>query len=265
MLTLWLLHGADPVRKPPAGQARTIHPSPDFFFVNESFWTGVPGILTALAGLVAAVGTLIGVLHKTGVLGRADAPDAESAIESPATGQESDIPVTLETQAPAPPTVILRSAPAILPPEELSTMLLTRGFFDQRLNLGGSPASQSYEVRVDGDMLMIEDSATGLTWEMGGSEQPMTFDEAPGYVDRLSDARAGGFADWRIPTAEEVMSLMTPETPDSFHLGVEFRRRVGFIWTADEVDEARGWVVYFADGIIAVESKQFNAWVRAVR
>jgi hypothetical protein len=89
-----------------------------------------------------------------------------------------------------------------------------------------------------------------------------------------------GFTDWRLPTLEEAMSLMTSEkngVPREMILGQERQKGVmhlhplfdsnaaPFIWTADAVSASRGWVVYFWDGMCDPESLQFNAYVRAVR
>jgi hypothetical protein len=235
---------------------------------NEAFWTGMPGILTALAGVIAAVGTLIGVLHTTGILRRKGPGGGGSGpIEDRA--PEADTPTrgSGETTSPvATSALILRSAPAILSGEKMSAMLVRRDFFDKRRNPSGSPPGVGYDTRVDGEMLMVVDSATGLTWEMGGSDRPMRFDEARLHMDRLNERRAGGSADWRLPTAEEAMSLMQRLPVDGFHISPDFRRGVNFVWTADLLDDgARAWVVYYADGTVEAESKDFNAWVRAVR
>ncbi len=36
---------------------------------GKSFWTTIPGVLTGLAGLITAVGTLLGILYSQGVIG----------------------------------------------------------------------------------------------------------------------------------------------------------------------------------------------------
>lgn len=238
---------------------------------NEAFWTSVPGILTALAGLIAAVGTFIGVLHTTGLL-RKRKTEAEGSVSvdsaSSAAEPSTDQPLpTGRTGSPVQAaTLILRSAPAILSSDRMSAMLVKRDFFDRRRNPSGGAPAAAYDTRVDGEMLMVVDPATALVWEMGGSDRPMRFDEAGTHIDGLNAVRAGGFADWRLPTAEEVMSLMQHDPIDGFHISPEFRRGVNFVWTADLLDDAsRGWVVYFADGSIESESREFNAWVRAVR
>jgi hypothetical protein len=235
---------------------------------SETFWTGMPGILTALGGLIAPIGTLIGVLHSAGLLKKktsaaeADAPsdDDRPSAEAGKPAQSAGMSHAAAAQ------VRLRSAPAIVSGEKMSAMLVKRGFFDRRRNPAGGVSDARYDTKVDGQMLMIIDSSTGLTWEMGGSDQPMRFEEASERVDQLNSARAGGYADWRLPTAEEAMSLLRSEAADGLHLSNQFRRGVNFIWTADLVDDGgRAWVVYFADGTIEAEPKDFNAWVRAVR
>lgn len=68
---------------------------------NQSWWQTMPGILTALAGLVTAVAALIGVLNQSGMFG------GEDGAEVPATA--ADVP-----QQSAPPPVV--QPPVAQPP-----------------------------------------------------------------------------------------------------------------------------------------------------
>ena len=102
-------------------------------------------------------------------------------------------------------------------------------------------------------------------WQKGGSGNPVVFEEAVLYVDSLNAGRHGGFADWRLPTLEEAMTLLAPAAPGTLHIDAAFQRGVNFIWTADQLPNGHGFVIYFHDGLAAAESKQFNAYVRAVR
>lgn len=233
---------------------------------SEAFWTGIPGILTALAGVIAAVGTLIGVLHSTGLLKKKGPPVDGVPPPKPDTAEREERAAPEAASPPDATSLSLRSAPATLSGEKLSAMLVRRGFFDKRRNPSGTSPGSTWEPRVDGEMLMVFDRVTGLTWEMGGSDSPMRLDEAQGRVAHLNAIRAGGFADWRLPTAEEAASLLRKEAVDGFHIPAEFRRGVNFVWTADVLDDGkRAWVLYYADGTIEAEPKEFNAWVRAVR
>ncbi len=236
---------------------------------GSSFWTTIPGILTALAGVIAAVGSLVAAFNKAGLVGRrgrggGDDPADASSTEPPSTGGTS-APRGSAGPSAAPEALQLRSAPAVLSSAKVEAMLVRLDYFEDRRNPGGKGVRHLYAARVIGDAVVVEDGATGLTWQKVASAQPMTMEDAAAYLDDLNGRRFAGFTDWRLPTAEEAMSLMEPEPIDEFHIASAFSRGGNFIWTADRPPDGGGWVVYFYDAILAVESGAFNAWVRAVR
>jgi hypothetical protein len=159
----------------------------------------------------------------------------------------------------------LRSAPAVLSSAKVDAMLVRLDYFERRRNPSGKGVAHRYAARAIGDAVVVDDGATGLTWQKVASEDPMTFDKATAWVDDLNGRRWAGFTDWRLPTAEEAMSLMEPDPADDFHIARAFSRGGNFIWTADRPPDGGGWVVYFYDAILVSESERFNAWVRAVR
>jgi hypothetical protein len=225
---------------------------------DGSFWTSLPGILTALAGLIAAVGSLVGVLYSSGLIGKGRG-------KSPGPPGDAGAAVRPPPPPPSPP-LELRGAPTVLTSGALQGVLVRHGFFEADRHPSGRGPAHRYEVRMAGAMAVVSDGATGLMWQQGGSERPMPFEDARAHVDRLNAERAGGFDDWRLPTADEVLSLLEPEPAAGLHIGSVFQPRVGVVWTADHTPRpGRGWVVYFGDGIIAPEPHGFNALVRAVR
>ncbi|MGH9346057.1 MAG: DUF1566 domain-containing protein [Vicinamibacterales bacterium] len=228
---------------------------------TKSFWTTMPGILTALGGVIAATTSLIGALYSAGLVGT-----PRDALEDPAVREAKADPADARPAKPAQASgPSLRTVPATLTGRQLDAMLVTRGFFDKARNPAGAGLAHEYEPRATGDAVVVLDHATRLMWQQG-SPRPMRFAEAGEYVARLNAGRFAGFADWRLPTAEEAMSLMEPRAVENGpHLAAVFRRGVNFIWTGDRTEDGRGWVLYFYDGIAGAEPPDFNAWVRAVR
>jgi hypothetical protein len=223
---------------------------------NQSFWSTLPGILTALAGVIAALATLVGALTSSGLIKRKPSVPAASASEPAATKPAA--------AAATPKITALRSAPAVLSDAQLDAMLGRLGFFDKVRNAAAAGIVHRYEPQVVGSDQVIVDRATGLMWQKGGSDRAMTADGD--YVDRLNRERFAGFTDWRMPTAEEAMSLMEPQAAgDGPHIAPVFQRGINFIWTADRRPDGRGWLLYFYDGTIAAEPLTFNGWLRAVR
>ena len=160
-------------------------------------------------------------------------------------------------------------------------MIVTHEFYRAGWNDPGKGGVHQYETQVQHGELVVLDRATGLMWQRGGSGKPVQggWQGAEQYVSALNAKGFGGFADWRLPTLEEAMSLMTtPEEGQSragrsddtkkevAHLARVFELAGAyFIWTTDLLTPGRGWVVYFMEGQCIDESLNYNAYVRAVR
>jgi hypothetical protein len=228
---------------------------------KPSFWSTVPGILTALAGVFTALASLIGALYSAGVIGRQK--ETPAAAETHAKPEFTAVKPT--STVPPAPIKRLRSLSTTLSGGAIDAMLVTHGFYDKSRNAAGKGVPHQYAAQAVGDATIVLDHATGLTWQRGGSNLPMIHDRTKSYIAQLNTERFAGFGDWRLPTLEEAMSLMEPAAHDRVHIDPVFARGVNFIWTADRTEDDRGLVIYFYDGWLRSESFQFNAWVRAVR
>jgi len=160
-------------------------------------------------------------------------------------------------------------------------MIVTHDFYRIGWHEPATSRAHQYETQVLHGGLVVLDRVTGLMWQRGGSGQPVQggWQGAAQYVRELNAKSFGGFADWRVPTLEEAMSLMT--TPDEglsregrrddapkevYHLARVFERAGAyFMWTTDLLAPGRGWVVYFREGQCLDETLTYNAYVRAVR
>lgn len=165
--------------------------------------------------------------------------------------------------------------------DEAKAMTVSHGFYHAKWNTPGKGTPHRYDVQKLQSAIVVIDSSTGLMWQRDGSGPPlMDRQEAEAYTRSLNARRFGGFDDWRLPTLEEAMSLVTsPEdgrSGEAFY-GTELRKGVYhispmfeaaaayFVWTTDLESSKRGWVVYFWDGICAAEEVGFHAYARAVR
>jgi len=179
------------------------------------------------------------------------------------------------------PSRRLRSEKTTLSRDEAKVMIVTHEFYRAGWNDPGKGGVHQYETQVQRGELVVLDHATGLMWQRGGSGKPVQggWQGAEQYVNALNAKGFGGFADWRLPTLEEAMSLMTtPEEGQSrvgrsddtkkevAHLARVFELAGAyFMWTTDLLTPGRGWVVYFMEGQCIDESLNYNAYVRAVR
>jgi hypothetical protein len=177
----------------------------------------------------------------------------------------------------------LRSERQTVSADQAKVMVVTHNFFHVRWNAGGKGLAHQYESKAVQNALVVEDHATGLMWQRGGSGDAAQggLKAAAEYVQGLNAKKFAGFDDWRLPTLEEAMSLMTPpekgqpgEVNDGGdqvvkgvdHIDASFENSAApFLWTSDVQSPTRGWVVYFWDGICDLENLEFNGYVRAVR
>ena len=144
-------------------------------------------------------------------------------------------------------------------------MLAKYEFFDKIRNPGGKGIEHRYESQIIDKAIVIHDAFTGLMWQRGGSSGLMKFADAEQYVHRMNAEKFAGFNDWRLPTVEEAMSLMEPQSYEDSHIDPVFERAISFIWTSDHTSDGRIWMLYFYDGILSIEGSGFNAWVRVTR
>lgn len=163
---------------------------------------------------------------------------------------------------------LLRSQPlAELSLDAVKKMLKEKKFFDSDYNKQVKGFSHQYEkVERDGQPLVI-DHTTGLTWQQSGSANYIKYAEAEKYIRDLNTQCFAGFDNWRLPTLEEVMSLMEPEKKSGdLYIAPEFDRNQPYIWTADKESAGVVWVASFFFGISILAREQDGyVFVRAVR
>lgn len=123
-----------------------------------------------------------------------------------------------------------------------------------------------YELQRRGDATTIVDHATGLMWLVWNprewrslcrtrDDELMQFGYALDCVTQLNEIRAAGFRNWRLPTLEELASLLALEPQMQsgqgrapFHIHPYFGPADSVAWSADPLRGAVGsmWGVCFA-------------------
>ncbi len=119
-----------------------------------------------------------------------------------------------------------------------------------------------FQVNADGT---VTDRATNLVWQQAGSDYPMTWHEAHGYVEQLNRAHFAGRTDWKLPTISELMSLLT-DVPRAGDLCIEpiFDRRERWLWSSDRRSFVAAWYVSIDLGYVAWQDFSCYYYVRAV-
>lgn len=127
---------------------------------------------------------------------------------------------------------------------------------------------------------MVRDSVTGLTWEIktaDGSihdrDNTYTWSEAgAAFISILNNELFGGHADWRLPTIEELSSIIDSSIaePGPAISADYFRNTIssGSYWssTGSAFNSGDAWNVVFSSGSVEFSFKPgFSYYVRAVR
>ena len=156
-------------------------------------------------------------------------------------------PVSVETTSRS-----LRRQPAeVISEKQLKAMLWRRGFFEKQLNPSGSFRCDL----IDNQNGTITDQATGLMWQKRGSSSSLKYRQAQKYINNLNKEYFAGYADWRIPTMEELASLLMKDKANNLHIDSKFDSQQIRCWSSDREAKGQGhrdiitaWVVDYKSG-----------------
>jgi len=120
------------------------------------------------------------------------------------------------------------------------------------------------------DGLTVYEPARDLTWtreDVGGER--LTYDQAVAAIAALNEQLFSGFADWRLPTIEELF-LLADRSRFSRAIDTDAFPTCANEWywsgTLDAEDPAEyAWIVYFYRGYSHYDLRDLRYRVRAVR
>ena len=119
-----------------------------------------------------------------------------------------------------------------------------------------------FEDNSDGT---VSDHATGLMWQKSGSGGPLNYGKAKGYISKLNQKQFAGYSNWRLPTIEELISLLELDKQScGLYINSIFDKKQYWCWSASERSPYSVWLVYFNYGLVRSNISR-NVWVRAVR
>jgi len=112
---------------------------------------------------------------------------------------------------------------------------------------------------------MVMDNATRLIWQQSGSEYPLTWPQAHEYIEELNQKHVGGYHHWRLPTTEELMSLLTP-TPhgEDFCMEPVFDPKQKWLWSCDRRSYMAAWYISADMGFVSWQDFSAYYYVRGV-
>ncbi len=148
--------------------------------------------------------------------------------------------------------------------DDVKLMLQGNDFYHVHWYWMGKGIWHQYELLKGGKVVL--DKTTDLTWQQSGSEKRMIFADVEQYIRDLNKQHFAGYNDWRLPTLEEVMSLMEPkQSEDGLCINSVFDKTQSKIWTADKESAGWAWMVVFNNGNCVHNKVRRSNFVRAVR
>lgn len=111
----------------------------------------------------------------------------------------------------------------------------------------------------------VTDRATGLLWQTAGSDYPVIWQQAQAYIERLHRERFAGRDNWRLPTVNELLSLVRSVGLDeNICIDEVFDRSRRWFWSCDRRSAAASWYVNVDMGFVAWQDHSCSYFVRAV-
>lgn len=111
----------------------------------------------------------------------------------------------------------------------------------------------------------ITDHATGLLWQQSGSDYPRDWEQAGEYLRDLRQRRFGDCDGWRLPTVNELMSLLTePTLAEQYCLAPVFDAGKRWLWSGDRRSASAAWYVSADLGFVGWQDTTCFNFIRAV-
>lgn len=190
-------------------------------------------------------------------------------VRGPATRPGTIPTVSTAVQTPLPSVSSqskLRAEPARLTQQQLTRSLQKLGLFHVDWSPEGDFENE-LRLQEEGIWEVVVDLESNLTWQQAGSEVQLSRMEADAYVARLNAESHAGYSNWRLPTFEELASLLEPEAQgNGLFIKPVFAADQDTCWSADQ-DQGGGssYYVSFNTGGGALGDGRKRFFVRAVR
>lgn len=154
--------------------------------------------------------------------------------------------------------ISLRSTPLEeLKLSEVRKILEKLNFYDKQLNKNGKGVSHLLQLYEEKKEKLVIDYSTGLIWQHSDSVNEFSYYKAKSFIEELNGKKYAGYDDWRLPTLEEAMSLMSSTANEKrIYIDSIFENNVKRIWTQDQQ------VIHIMDKNqpdVLIETKKF-AW-----
>lgn len=170
------------------------------------------------------------------------------AVSTAASGNKKNNRISTQTALP-----LLRDTPIRIEEAEIRKMVIKHNFRDWQRNYDGD-FKNDFKDNHDGT---LTDQTSGLIWEKNGSWRRQSRKKADAYIAELNRKKFAGRSDWRLPTVEELASLIEKEPLSYYQFYIhpmfdktEKRNWLDRCWTSDTLRMPQGadeaaWIVDF--------------------
>jgi len=143
----------------------------------------------------------------------------------------------------------LRTTPMTYTKKQVIDMIQKYNFYEAHFNPNGGFPNRF----VDNRNGTITDNETLLMWQKSGTREMVSWKKAPEYIDRLNNRKFAGYADWRLPTLEELLTLTEPRhSRQGLYISSFFSQKQGIVGSSDTCTydgKNLPWYISFLRGI----------------
>jgi len=151
----------------------------------------------------------------------------------------------------------LRKTPAKVSPARAQSIFGLDEWFRPKEGLSGRYADRGGHT--------VADTRHGLLWQTGGSPYPLDWQAAGRLVRQLNQEGFEGLANWRLPTVDELLTLVRPKTVlGDFCPPSVFNTRQNRLWSCDKKSFTAAWYVDTDLGFAGSQDMSCRFYVRAV-
>lgn len=159
----------------------------------------------------------------------------------------------------------LRARPAEVTEQQLKRIYQSKNLCDRTWNPRNDFPNQFWIQDRDLWQVVV-DLESDLMWQQSGSSERLSRAEVDGYIRQLNTSRHAGFGNWRLPTLEELASLVEQMPAIDLYISQNFDVEQETCWSADrDAREGDPYYVSFNTGRTSLEYKGRRHFVRAVR
>ena len=153
---------------------------------------------------------------------------------------------------------ILRSAPA-----KVGTALAPDFFSCDNLLRPLRYSENRMVASLEGKAVL--DPATGLCWQASGSEDPLGWEDAHKYVESLNQAGFGACSRWRLPTVDELLSILRRPGLGIYDcIAPLFDKTKKVLWSRDRCTFISAWHINVEIGCASFADFTCHFFARAV-